>query len=410
LSQLIYKRVLKKSALNDMLVDYPTPSNISYLWNFGSLAGICLGIQLATGIFLAMHYTPHVDMAFLSVEHIMRDVNYGWLIRYIHANGASMFLLVLYLHMFRGLYYSSYIYPRQLIWFSGVTIFLLTMGAAFLGYVLPWGQMSFWGATVITNLVSAIPVVGKEIVYWLWGGFSIDNATLNRFFSLHYLLPFVIAAIVGVHLIILHEPKSSNPLGVNNSFNKISFHPYFISKDLFGLIIFLIMYAYFVFFEPNMLGHSDNYILANPLVTPPHIVPEWYFLPFYAVLRSIPDKLGGVVAMVGSILILYILPVFHSIVNFFFYKKVNKNIINMKMYIKSATVRPIYRKLVWIFAINFIVLGWIGGCPVEEPFYTIGQVATILYFLLIIAMGVSMIFEVYMVYSYITLSKKLSKK
>lgn len=407
MSHLVYKRVLKGTPLNDMLVDYPSPSNISYLWNFGSLAGLCLVIQLATGIFLAMHYTPHVDMAFLSVEHIMRDVNYGWLIRYIHANGASMFLLVLYLHMLRGLYYSSFVYPRQIVWASGVTIFLFTMGAAFLGYVLPWGQMSFWGATVITNLVSAIPIVGQEIVLWLWGGFSVDNATLNRFFSLHYLLPFLIAAVAVVHLIVLHEPKSSNPLGVNNSYNRITFHPYFSSKDVFGFFIFFIFFGYFVFFDPNVLGHSDNYILANPLVTPPHIVPEWYFLPFYAILRSIPDKLGGVLAMFASIVILYVLPVFHSIVNYFFLKRNNLNIINLKMHIKSATVRPIYRKLVWLFVLVFIILGWIGGSPVEEPFYTIGQVATFLYFALIIALGLSMYVEMYLVHLYI---KNKSKK
>lgn len=363
-------RILKKnwllSVFNSMLVDYPSPTNLSYLWNFGSLAGICLVIQLVTGIFLVMHYTPHIDLAFVSVEHIMRDVNYGWLIRYIHANGASMFFIVIYIHMFRGLYYGSYTYPRQVAWYIGVTIFLITMGTAFLGYVLPWGQMSFWGATVITSLVSAVPFIGQDIVYWLWGGFSVDNATLNRFFSLHYLLPFVIAALSGLHLITLHTSKSNNPLGVVSTYDRLPFHPYFTTKDIFGMIIFFMVFAFFVYFMPNYLGHPDNYIPANPLVTPSHIVPEWYFLPFYAILRSIPHKLGGVLAMALSIVILYFLPLLHT------------------SEIRSTSFRPIYKKAFWILVVDCFILGWIGGSPVEAPYYEIGQFATIFYFIFFI--------------------------
>lgn len=360
-------RILKKnwllSTFNSMLVDYPSPSNLSYLWNFGSLAGICLIIQIVTGVFLVMHYTPHIDLAFVSVEHIMRDVNYGWLIRYIHANGASMFFIVIYFHMFRGIYYSSYTYPRQVAWYIGVTIFLITMGTAFLGYVLPWGQMSFWGATVITSLVSAIPFIGQDIVYWLWGGFSVDNATLNRFFSLHYLLPFVIAALSGLHLITLHTSKSNNPLGIISTSDRLPFHPYFTMKDIFGMVIFFIIFSLFVYFVPNYLGHPDNYIPANPLVTPSHIVPEWYFLPFYAILRSIPHKLGGVLAMVLSIAILYLLPFLHT----------NET--------RSSMFRPLYKKVFWLLVVDCLILGWIGGSPVEAPYYQIGQIATIFYFL-----------------------------
>jgi ubiquinol-cytochrome c reductase cytochrome b subunit len=262
--------------INNHLIDYPTPSNISYFWSFGSLAGMCLVIQLITGIFLAMHYTPNVQLAFSSVEHIMRDVNYGWLLRYAHANGASVFFIVVYLHIGRGLYYGSYLYPRQLLWFSGVLIFILMMATAFMGYVLPWGQMSFWGATVISNLASAIPIVGDHIVYWLWGGFSVGAATLNRFFSIHYLLPFVIAALSLVHLYLLHIYGSSNPIGVNSKIDCIPFYPYCYIKDLYSFIFFLVVFVLIVFFNPNMLGHSDNYLEANPMVTPTHIVPEWY--------------------------------------------------------------------------------------------------------------------------------------
>lgn len=359
-------RLLKKpffDVVNHSLIDYPTPTNLSYAWNFGSLAGVCLAIQILTGVFLAMHYTPHVDLAFISVEHIMRDVNYGWLLRYIHANGASMFFIVVYLHIFRGLYYGSYTRPRRLLWVIGVIIFLLMMATAFMGYVLPWGQMSFWGATVITNLFSAIPVVGEHIVYWLWGGFSVDNATLNRFFSLHYLLPFVIAGLVFLHLMALHTDGSGNPLGIASEQDKVSFTPYYYVKDLFGLIVFVIFFSFFVYFSPNLLGHPDNYIEANPLVTPAHIVPEWYFLPFYAILRSIPDKLGGVIAMFLAIVVLALL----SFIS-------NSDI-------RSSQFRPIYRKLYWLLVVDYVVLGWIGGKTPEYPYIQIGQLATVYYFL-----------------------------
>nr|YP_009004103.1 cytochrome b [Tsukubamonas globosa]BAO51945.1 cytochrome b [Tsukubamonas globosa] len=358
-------RLLKKPVFNELnhaIIDYPTPSNITYFWNFGVLAGLCLVIQLITGILLAMHYTPHVDLAFLSVEHIMRDVNYGWLLRYVHANGASMFFIVVYIHIFRGLYYGSYNRPRRAIWNIGVIILLLMMATAFMGYVLPWGQMSFWGATVITNLFSAIPVVGEQIVYWLWGGFSVDNATLNRFFSLHYLMPFTIAGCAGLHLIVLHLSGSNNPLGVWSSRDRVPFTPYFYVKDLYGVIIFGIFFSFFVYFSPNMLGHPDNYIEANPLVTPAHIVPEWYFLPFYAILRSIPDKLGGVVAMVLAI---FVLSIFSFIAG-------NE--------IRSSQFRPIYRKLFWLLLVDSIILGWIGGKTPEYPYIQIGQLATVYYF------------------------------
>ena len=350
------------SFISSHIVDYPTPSNLNYFWSFGSVAGICLVIQLITGIFLAMHYTTHVEFAFNSVEHIMRDVNNGWLIRYIHANGASFFFIVVYCHIFRGLYFGSYIAPRSFLWCSGVIIFLAMMATAFMGYVLPWGQMSFWGATVITNLFSAIPFIGSSIVEWLWGGFSVDNATLNRFFSLHYLLPFIIAGITIVHLTLLHQEGSNNPLGINYSVDFISFYPYFYVKDLFAFLIFLLLFSFVVFFSPNVLGHSDNYIPANPLVTPPHIVPEWYFLPFYAILRSIPDKLGGVVAMISAILILLLLPI--------------TNFSN----IRSSIFRPFYSIFFWFLVSDFFLLGWIGQKPVESPYIEIGLYATIYYF------------------------------
>lgn len=345
-----------------MLGTYPTPSIITYWWSFGSLAGLCLTIQIVTGILLAMHYTPNINMAFISVEHIMRDVNYGWLLRYIHANGASMFFIVLYLHMFRGIYYGSYLYPRQLAWSIGVLIFLATMAAGFMGYVLPWGQMSFWGATVITNLFSAIPIIGEYIVHWLWGGFSVDNATLNRFFSLHYFVPFIVAALAILHIIILHIPKSNNPIGIKTINDTLQFHPYFTVKDILSVILFLIFFGIFIFFFPNFLGHPDNYIQGNPMVTPAHIVPEWYFLPFYAILRSIPNKLGGVLAMFFAILILFFLP----ILNF--------------THIRSAFFRPLFKPFFWFFAINSIILGWIGGNTVETPYVQIGQIATFFYF------------------------------
>nr|AGH24450.1 apocytochrome b [Reclinomonas americana ATCC 50284] len=358
-------RLLKRPLireLNNFIVDYPTPSNLSYWWNFGFIAAFCLITQIVTGIFLAMHYTPHVDLAFISVEHIMRDVNYGWLMRYIHANGASMFFIAVYIHMFRGLYYGSYASPREFLWIIGVIILLIMILTAFMGYVLPWGQMSFWGATVITNLASAVPYIGEHIVHWLWGGFSVDNATLNRFFSLHYLLPFVIAGLVGLHLVVLHEDGSNNPLGIDSKVDKVPFYPYYYVKDLFGIVVFGLFFSVFVFFYPNLLGHPDNYIEANPLVTPPHIVPEWYFLPFYAILRSIPNKLLGVVAMLVSILILIALPFLNT------------------SEIRSSQFRPIHRKLFWLFFVDCVILGWIGGNVPETPYLEIGQIATVFYF------------------------------
>jgi len=342
---------------------YPAPFNLSYFWNFGSLALLCLVFQLLTGIFLAMHYTPHIDLAFSSVEHIMRDVNYGWFLRYLHANGASMFFIVVYVHVFRGLYYNSFTYPRQWLWFTGVVILLLMILTAFLGYVLPWGQMSFWAATVITNLLSVVPFVGSDLVYWLWGGFAVDNATLNRFFSLHYLLPFIILALSFIHLIFLHEFGSNNPLGVALKADFIPFTPYYTIKDLFGVILFLIFAGFFIYFAPNYLGHPDNYILANPLVTPTHIVPEWYFLPFYAILRSIPDKLMGVIALLSSIIVLLLLPLY------------------LKVTIRSLLFRTFSKLMFWVFAVDCLILGWIGGKPIESPYYEIGQFATVFYFL-----------------------------
>nr|YP_009040914.1 apocytochrome b [Pyropia kanakaensis]AIB08192.1 apocytochrome b [Pyropia kanakaensis] len=358
-------RLIKKplfNIVNNHLIDYPTPINIHYAWNFGFLSAMCLIIQIVTGIFLAMHYTPHVDLAFISVEHIMRDVNFGWLLRYIHANGASMFFIVVYIHIFRGLYFGSYTAPRQFVWVVGVLILLLMIITAFIGYVLPWGQMSLWGATVITNLVSAVPLVGDSIVAWLWGGFSVDNATLNRFFSLHYLLPFIIAAASLVHLAALHQEGSGNPLGIDASSDKVPMYPYFIVKDLLGIVSFIIFFAFFVYFSPNLLGHPDNYIEANPMVTPAHIVPEWYFLPFYAILRSIPHKLGGVICMIFAIIVLALLPWIHS------------------TEIRSSRFRPIYRLLYWGMVACCLILGWIGGMPVEDPYIIIGQIASFFYF------------------------------
>jgi ubiquinol-cytochrome c reductase cytochrome b subunit len=348
--------------IDSHIIDYPTPSNLNYFWSFGSSAGICLVIQILTGVLLAMHYNPSVTFAFNSVEHIMRDVNNGWLIRYIHSNGASMFFIVVYLHIFRGLYYGSYIGPRQEVWVTGVVIFILMMATAFMGYILPWGQMSFWGATVITNLFSAIPVIGESIVLWLWGGFSVDNATLNRFFSLHYLLPFLIIGVVLSHISIVHTSGSNNPLGINTNVETIPFYPYFYVKDLFAFFILILFLSFFLFMYPNALGHPDNYIIANSLVTPPHIVPEWYFLPFYAILRSVPDKLGGVIAMFCSILILLFLP-------FITVSEVRSN----KFRIDSGYGY-------WFLVLDFLLLGWIGQKPAETPFIEIGAVATALYF------------------------------
>ncbi len=346
------------------LHEYPTPKNLSYWWNFGSLAGVVLVIMIMTGIFLAMHYTPHTAFAFDSVERIMRDVNYGWLIRYIHMNGASFFFIVVYIHIFRGLYYGSYKAPRELLWILGVVILLLMMATAFMGYVLPWGQMSFWGATVITNLFSAFPVVGDWIVTLLWGGFSVDNPTLNRFFSLHYLLPFLIVGVVVLHLVALHRFGSSNPLGIDvkGPQDSIPFHPYYTAKDSFGLGVFFIVFAAVVFFAPNLFGEPDNYIPANPLVTPPHIVPEWYFLPYYAILRAIPNKLLGVIAMFGSILVLFIVPWLDT------------------ARVRSAKFRPTYRKFFWLLVIDCVVLGYVGANPPEGWFILAGRIATFYYF------------------------------
>ena len=349
-------------SLGAHLSDYPTPKNLNYWWTFGGILTFCLITQIVTGIVLAMHYVAHADLAFASVEHIMRDVNNGWLIRYAHANGGSFFFLVVYIHIGRGLYYGSYMSPREHLWASGVLLFVLMMATAFIGYVLPWGQMSFWGATVITNLFSAIPVVGESIVQWLWGGFSVDNATLNRFFSLHYLLPFAIAGLALVHLILLHQNGSTNPLGIESNVDKISFYPYFYVKDLLGFVVLMAIFTFFVYFQPNTLGHPDNYIPANPMVTPAHIVPEWYFLPFYAVLRSIPDKLGGVAAMGGAIVMLLIMPWLNT------------------AEVRSSAFRPIYRKLFWFVLADFLILGWIGQNEVETPYVEVGQLATVIYF------------------------------
>ena len=350
------------TVINNHLIDYPTPVNLNYFYGFGSLAGIMLVIQILTGIFLAMHYTAHIDLAFNSVEHIMRDVNNGWLMRYVHANGASFFFIVVYVHIFRGLYYGSYITPREALWCSGITIFILMMATAFMGYVLPWGQMSFWGATVITNLFSAIPFIGKDIVDWLWGGFAVDNPTLNRFFSLHFTFPFVIVGAVLIHLILLHEVGSNNPLGINLKTENIPFYPYFYTKDLFGLIILFLFFFIFVLYYPNTLGHPDNYIEANPMKTPLHIVPEWYFLPFYAILRSIPNKIGGVIAMFGSLIILLTIPFSNS------------------SEIRSTAFRPIFKACYWLLVIAFLLLGWVGQCPVEYPYTEIGIISMIYYF------------------------------
>lgn len=352
------------STIENTLLKHPYPKNLSYWWSFGSIAGIALVVQILTGLFLAMHYTPNANMAFNSVEHIMRDVRYGWLIRYIHAVGASMFFVALYAHIARGLYYGSYKAPRELLWWIGVLIFLLTMATAFMGYVLPWGQMSFWGATVITNLFSAIPVVGKHIVVWLWGGYSVDNPTLNRFFALHFLLPFIIVGIVFLHLIALHTVGSNNPSGVEIKSKKdiIPFHPYFTIKDMVGFVGFFLVFGYFLFFYPNALGHPDNYIPANPMVTPPHIVPEWYFLPFYAILRAVPDKLGGVLMMFGAIALLFALPFLDT------------------SKVKSGAYRPIFKKVFWIFILNFVFLGWLGKSPAEGWYIWASRFATLFYY------------------------------
>ncbi len=357
---------------NDTLIEFPTPKNLNYWWTFGGILAICLVIQIITGVILAMHYTPHKDFAFDSVEHIMRDVNYGWLMRYVHSNGASMFFLAVYIHMFRGLYYGSYKDPREMLWILGVVIFLLMMATAFLGYVLPWGQMSFWGATVITNLFGAIPLVGESIRTWLWGGFSVDNATLNRFYSLHYLLPFAILGVVVLHIWALHVPGNNNPTGVEVRDVKkdtVPFHPYYTLKDGFAIAVFMVLFAAFVFFNPNGLGHPDNYIPANPLVTPAEIVPEWYLLPFYAILRAITfdvgpisSKLGGVICMFGSILVLFVLP----------WLDTSK--------VRSMRYRPVARLWFVLFVGACLWLGYLGGQPAEGRNVLFAQIATAYYF------------------------------
>nr|ARO70452.1 cytochrome b [Cyclura nubila] len=351
--------------INNSFIDLPTPSNISSWWNFGSLLGLCLIIQILTGLFLAMHYTANISHAFSSVVHICRDVQYGWLIRNLHANGASMFFICLYLHIGRGLYYGSYLYKET--WNLGVILLLLVMATAFVGYVLPWGQMSLWGATVITNLLSAIPYVGTILVEWIWGGYSVDNPTLTRFFTFHFLLPFVIMGVTILHLLFLHETGSNNPTGLNSNTDKIPFHPYFSYKDLLGAILMTMALLTLTLFSPNLLSDPENFTPANPLITPPHIKPEWYFLFAYAILRSIPNKLGGVLALLFSILILMMVPLLH----------LSKQRTNM--------FRPFSQTLFWLMVSNIIILTWIGGQPVEPPFIMIGQTASIVYFMLFLA-------------------------
>ncbi|AIB09490.1 AaceriMI008Wp (mitochondrion) [[Ashbya] aceris (nom. inval.)] len=356
------KSNLYLNLVNSYVIDSPQPSSINYWWNLGSLLGLCLVIQITTGIFLAMHYSSNIELAFSSVEHIMRDVQTGWLIRYMHTNGASFFFICMYIHIGKGLYYGSYKSPRVIVWTVGVIIFILTMAAAFLGYCLVYGQMSHWGATVITNLFSAIPFIGNDIVTWLWGSFSVSNPTIMRFFTFHYLVPFIIAAMVIMHLMTLHVHGSSNPLGITGNLDRLPMHGYFIFKDLVTVFVFLIFFSLFVFFSPNTLGHPDNYIPGNPLVTPASIVPEWYLLPFYTILRSIPDKLGGVITMFGTILVLLTLP------------------ITDRSIIRGNTFKGLSKFFFFLFITNFILLGKLGECHVEVPFILVGQICTFIYF------------------------------
>jgi ubiquinol-cytochrome c reductase cytochrome b subunit len=359
-----HERLPVMDLVKGQALDFPTPKNLNYFWTFGGILAVMLVVQIVTGVVLVMHYTPHVDYAFASVEHIMRDVNSGWMIRYMHANGASMFFIAVYIHIFRGMYYGSYKAPREVLWMIGVLIYLVMMATAFMGYVLPWGQMSFWGAKVITNLFSAIPFVGDSITTLLWGGYSVDNPTLNRFFSLHYLLPFVLAALVGLHIWALHVPGNNNPTGVSvkSSQDTLPFHPYYTMKDAFAIVVFFMFFAFWIFFSPNYLGHAINYQEANPLVTPAHIVPEWYYLPFYAILRAVPDKLGGVIAMFGSILILFALP----------WLDTSK--------VRSGNYRPLFKSFFWIFAIVCVALGYLGSKPAEGLYVVFSRILTVYYF------------------------------
>jgi ubiquinol-cytochrome c reductase cytochrome b subunit len=351
------------SLISSHIVFYPSPVALSYAWSFGSLAGITLVIQMISGIFLSMHYTPNIDLAFNSVEYIMRDVPNGWLIRYIHANGASMFFIVVYAHTCRGLYYGSYMKPRELLWCSGVVLLLLMMATAFTGYVLPWGQMSLWGATVITSMVTVIPVAGQAVVQWLWGGYTVANPTLNRFYSLHFVLPFLIAGMTLIHLALLHKVGSSSPIASDTGVDDVPFFPYMVSKDIFAFTVYLLVFATLVFYFPNVLNHPDNYIPADPMKTPAHVVPEWYFLPYYAILRSIPTKGGGILAMFGSLLVLFIIPFINT------------------SEIRNTTYRPIFKVFFWIFLADFVILTWVGQKPVKDYFILTGQIATAYYFL-----------------------------
>ena len=350
--------------MSDHALDFPTPKNLNYWYTFGAILSVMLVVQIITGIALVMHYTPNTTDAFNSVEHIMRDVNYGWMIRYMHANGASMFFIAVFIHMFRGMYYGSYKAPREVLWMIGVIILLVMMATAFMGYVLPWGQMSFWGAKVITNLFSALPFIGEPLVTWLWGGFSVDNPTLQRFFALHYLLPFVLAGLIFLHIWALHVPGNNNPTGVSvkSSQDTVPFHPYYTMKDAFAFMVFFLFFASFLFFAPNYLGHAINYAPADPLVTPAHIVPEWYFLPFYAILRAVPHKLGGVIAMFGSIAILFALP----------WLDTSK--------VRSGTYRPLFKQFFWIFVAVCVALGYLGSRPPEGIYVILSQVFTVYYF------------------------------
>lgn len=388
-----WKRLNKNYLLalvSNHIIYYPTPITLTYAWSFGALAGICLVIQMLSGIFLAMHYTPHIDLAFSSVEHIMRDVNNGWLIRYIHANGASMFFIVVYFHIFRGLYYGSYMTPRELLWCSGVVIFILMMATAFMGYVLPWGQMSIWGATVITNIFSAIPVIGIDFVYWLWGGLSVDNATLSRFYSLHFLFPFLILGMSFIHLVFLHEFGSNNPLGIVYRTDNIPFYLSYMIKDLYSWLLLFLFFCFFIFFSPNYFGHPDNYIAGDFMVTPTQIVPEWYFLPLYAILRSVPSKLGGLVVLGIAFMCLLFFPYF----------------IGVFQLVRNSIVKPFLKFIIPLFYFNLLFLGWIGGQTVEPLYLFLGQLSLCIYFLFFVLFLVLNIIEFYFIFSYSFINKK----